>query len=124
MQFHILYCRPCGYRDRAEELAVELRGRFGAEVVVEEGKFGQFDVLLDGELVASKGGFWKRTLIHGGAAPGEDPRGDQPGARRSRGRRLQDSVRSRLLNYLSPRASVVSVARLYDTGGGRLTSNR
>ena len=53
MQFHILYCRPCGYRDRAEELAVE------------EGKFGQFDVLLDGELVASKGGFWKRKLIHG-----------------------------------------------------------
>jgi selT/selW/selH-like putative selenoprotein len=65
MQFHILYCRPCGYRDRAEELAVELRSRFGAEVVVEEGKFGQFDVLLDGELVASKGGFWKRKLIHG-----------------------------------------------------------
>jgi selT/selW/selH-like putative selenoprotein len=65
MEFHILYCRPCGYRGRAEELAVELRSRFGAEVVVEEGKFGQFDVLLDGELVASKGGFWKRTLTHG-----------------------------------------------------------
>ena len=55
MEFHILYCRPCGYRDRAEELAVELRSRVGAEVVVEEGKFGQFDVLLEGELVASKG---------------------------------------------------------------------
>ena len=65
MEFYILYCRPCGYRGRAEELAVELRSRFGAEVVVEEGKFGQFDVLLDGELVASKGGFWKRTLTHG-----------------------------------------------------------
>ena len=60
-----MYCRPCGYRDRAEELAVELRRHFGADVIVEEGKFGQFDVLLDGELVASKGGFWKRKLIHG-----------------------------------------------------------
>lgn len=28
-------------------------------------KFGQFDVLLDGELIASKGGFWKRKLVHG-----------------------------------------------------------
>jgi hypothetical protein len=34
-------------------------------VTVEEGKFGQFDVLLDGELIASKGGFWKRKLVHG-----------------------------------------------------------
>lgn len=65
MQFHILYCGPCGYRIRAEELAVELRSRFGAEVSVEEGKFGQFDVLLDGALVASKGGFVKRMLVHG-----------------------------------------------------------
>ena len=65
MQFQILYCRPCGYRERAEELAVELRSRFGAEVGIEEGGFGQFDVLLDGELVASKGGFWMRKLIHG-----------------------------------------------------------
>jgi selT/selW/selH-like putative selenoprotein len=65
MEFHILYCRPCGYHDRAKELAAELRDRFGAQVSVEEGKFGQFDVLLDGELVASKGGFWKRKLTHG-----------------------------------------------------------
>ena len=34
-------------------------------MIVEEGKFGQFDVLLDGELVASKGGFWKRKFTHG-----------------------------------------------------------
>lgn len=65
MEFRILFCGPCGYHDRAEDLATELRERFGAEVVVEEGKFGQFDVLLDGELVASKGGFWKRKLVHG-----------------------------------------------------------
>lgn len=65
MKFQILYCNPCGYRDQAEELATDLRQRLSAEVVVEEGKLGQFDVLLDGELVASKGGFWKRILIHG-----------------------------------------------------------
>ena len=65
MEFKVLYCRPCGYRERADELARELRERFGAAVEVEEGKFGQFDVLLDGELVASKGGFWTRKLKHG-----------------------------------------------------------
>lgn len=65
MTFHILYCRPCGYRERAEDLATELRRRFDARVTVEEGGFGQFDVLLDGELVASKGGFWKRMVTHG-----------------------------------------------------------
>ena len=65
MEFRILYCGPCGYHGRAEDLAAELRKRFGAKAFVEEGKFGQFDVFLDGELVASKGGFWKRKLIHG-----------------------------------------------------------
>lgn len=65
MKFHILYCRPCGYRDRAEDLATELRGRFDAQVTIEEGGFGQFDVFLEGEIVASKGGFWKRMITHG-----------------------------------------------------------
>jgi selT/selW/selH-like putative selenoprotein len=65
MEFHILYCRPCGYRDRAEVLATELRSRFDAQVTIEEGGFGQFDVLLDGAMVASKGGFWKRMITHG-----------------------------------------------------------
>lgn len=65
MTFHILYCGPCGYRQRADDLATELRHRFNAEVTIEEGGFGQFDVLLDGELVASKGGLLKRMLVHG-----------------------------------------------------------
>jgi selT/selW/selH-like putative selenoprotein len=65
MKFHIFYCKPCGYRQRAEDLATELRGRFDAQVTIEEGGFGQFDVLLDGEIVASKGGFWKRVITHG-----------------------------------------------------------
>ena len=65
MQVRVLYCGPCGYESRAEDLAHELRERFDAEVEIEEGKLGQFDVLLDGELVASKGGFWGRMLKHG-----------------------------------------------------------
>ena len=65
MEFRILYCKPCGYRERAEALAAELRERFGAGVSIEEGGFGQFDVSLDGELVASKGGVLWRMLIHG-----------------------------------------------------------
>jgi selT/selW/selH-like putative selenoprotein len=65
MRFHIFYCGPCGYRERAEALAAELRHRFDAQVAIEEGGFGQFDVLLDGDLVASKGGFWKRMITHG-----------------------------------------------------------
>ncbi len=69
MDFRILYCGPCGYRDQADELATELRERFAATVTVEEGKFGPFDVLLDGERVAFKGSFWKRKLVHGAPPP-------------------------------------------------------
>jgi hypothetical protein len=65
MAFKILYCQPCGYRGRADEPASKLTERFAASVSVEEGKLCQFDALLDDELVASKGGFWKRKLIHG-----------------------------------------------------------
>jgi selT/selW/selH-like putative selenoprotein len=55
MKVRILYCRPCGYRGRADALANELRVRFGADVDVVEGKLGQFDVLVDDVLVASRG---------------------------------------------------------------------
>jgi selT/selW/selH-like putative selenoprotein len=65
MQFEILYCKPCGYRERAEKLAVELRERFGAKASIREGGFGQFDVLLDGEVVASKGKLLRRLFVHG-----------------------------------------------------------
>jgi selenoprotein W-related protein len=65
MRFEILYCKPCGYLERAESLAAELRDRFGASVSVREGGFGQFDVVLDGEVVASKGKLLRRLLVHG-----------------------------------------------------------
>jgi selT/selW/selH-like putative selenoprotein len=66
MNFEIRYCKPCGYRKRAEDLAAELRERFGAHVSVEEGRFGQFDVWMGEYLVASKGRtFLRRMLSHG-----------------------------------------------------------
>ena len=65
LRFRILFCGPCRYESRARDLAAELQVRFGAEVEIEEGRFGQFDVLLDGKLVASKGGFWRRVTVHG-----------------------------------------------------------
>lgn len=51
----IVYCAICGYRDRAHALGDELAQRFSADVEVVDGKFGQFDVLVDGALVASRG---------------------------------------------------------------------
>jgi selT/selW/selH-like putative selenoprotein len=69
MDFEILYCKPCGYRERADDLAAELRERFGARVTVEEGKFGQFDVRMDGEVVASKGRTFLRRMLTHGAPP-------------------------------------------------------
>ncbi|MDH3685304.1 MAG: Rdx family protein [Myxococcales bacterium] len=64
--FEIRYCQLCGYRERAESLAAELRVRLGAEVLVAEGKLGQFDVIQGGEVVAGKGAtFLRRMLIHG-----------------------------------------------------------
>ncbi|MEZ4222914.1 MAG: Rdx family protein [Polyangiaceae bacterium] len=63
MHVKILYCEVCHYLDRAHDLAAELRDTFGATTEVVEGKLGQFDVLVDGELVASRGqSFFARML--------------------------------------------------------------
>ena len=70
MHFEIRYCIPCRYHRRASDLAAELRHRYDATVSLEEGKFGQFDVLLDGVVGASKGRFPLRVLKHG--APQQD----------------------------------------------------
>ena len=55
MTVRVVYCKLCGYAERAQALADELRGRFEADVDVVEGKFGQFDVLIDDQIVASRG---------------------------------------------------------------------
>lgn len=55
-QVRIFYCTVClGYRARAEALADELRARLGCDVDVIRGKLGQFDITVDGRLVASRG---------------------------------------------------------------------
>jgi protein-L-isoaspartate O-methyltransferase len=57
MDVRITHCTVCwGYRDRAVTLGDALRKRFGAQVEVVGGALGQFDVRVDGKLVASRGG--------------------------------------------------------------------
>lgn len=56
MDVRIAHCTVCwGYRDRALALGDALRKRFGANVDVVGGTLGQFDVRVDGKLVASRG---------------------------------------------------------------------
>lgn len=56
MDVRIEHCTVCwGYRDRALALAEEVRKRFGAKVEVVDGTLGQFDVRVDGQLIASRG---------------------------------------------------------------------
>lgn len=51
----IVYCRPCGYLDRALELARDLLQYFeNVKVEIEQGKNGIFDVYLDNELIFSR----------------------------------------------------------------------
>ncbi len=52
----IYYCHICGYKDEAAELAKEIEQQLGISAVVESGTWGQFDILLDDELVATKNG--------------------------------------------------------------------
>ncbi|MEL9969501.1 MAG: Rdx family protein [Metallosphaera sp.] len=51
----IVYCRPCGYLDRALEAAREILSYFDdVKVELEQGKNGIFDVYVDGELRLSR----------------------------------------------------------------------
>lgn len=42
----------------AASLAALIKQRLGIDVVLENGATGQFDVLLDGEAIATRGGNW------------------------------------------------------------------
>lgn len=56
VKIRIIHCRVCwGYHKQALALAESLRGRFDASVEVAGGALGQFDVDVDGELIASRG---------------------------------------------------------------------
>ncbi|ABP94746.1 MULTISPECIES: SelT/SelW/SelH family protein [Metallosphaera] len=51
----IVYCRPCGYLDRALEVSREVLSYFDdVKVELEQGKNGIFDVYVDGELKLSR----------------------------------------------------------------------
>ncbi|BFH73685.1 Rdx family protein [Sulfurisphaera javensis] len=51
----IVYCRPCGYLDRALNLAKDILTYFdNVEVTLEQGKNGIFDIYLDGNLIFSR----------------------------------------------------------------------
>ncbi|BCS92721.1 hypothetical protein L3N51_00614 [Metallosphaera sp. J1] len=51
----IVYCRPCGYLDRALEASREVLSYFDdVKVELEQGKNGIFDVYVDGELKLSR----------------------------------------------------------------------
>lgn len=51
----IVYCRPCGYLDRALDLTKDILSYFeGVKVTLEQGKGGIFDVYLDEELIFSR----------------------------------------------------------------------
>jgi selenoprotein W-related protein len=50
----ITYCKPCGYLNRAEEAAAELKKQFGVNATLVPGKGGIFQVQVDGKVVAKK----------------------------------------------------------------------
>ena len=51
----IVYCRPCGYLDRALDLAREILTYFeNVQVILEQGRNGIFDVYLDENLIFSR----------------------------------------------------------------------
>jgi selenoprotein W-related protein len=51
----IVYCRPCGYLNRALDLAKDILSYFeDAKVELEQGKNGIFDIYLDGNRIFSR----------------------------------------------------------------------
>ncbi len=51
----IVYCRPCGYLDRALNLTRDILSYFeDTKVELEQGKNGIFDVYIDGNKIFSR----------------------------------------------------------------------
>jgi selenoprotein W-related protein len=50
----ITYCKPCGYLNRAEEAAAELKKQLDIDATLVPGKGGIFQVQVDGKVVARK----------------------------------------------------------------------
>jgi len=54
MKVTIRYCVPCRYHPRALSLAGKIKSRLGIDAEIEKGGWAQFDVFVDGTLIASK----------------------------------------------------------------------
>lgn len=50
----IRYCQACGYRCRAAHLAAKIEQELHVAVEMQAGASGQFDVLIGGDVVATK----------------------------------------------------------------------
>lgn len=53
-QVTIRYCVVCMLRTRAERVAELLREQLGVETILEHGGFGEFSILLDGDVVSRR----------------------------------------------------------------------
>jgi len=57
MDVKVVFCKPCGFQNRALGLANEILNRFGLDgvsVTLVPGKNGIFDVYVDNEMVFSR----------------------------------------------------------------------
>jgi selT/selW/selH-like putative selenoprotein len=57
MDVKVVFCKPCGFQNRALDLANEILNRFGLDgvsVTLVPGKNGIFDVYVDNEMVFSR----------------------------------------------------------------------
>jgi selenoprotein W-related protein len=57
MDVKVVFCKPCGFQNRALDLASEILNRFGLDgvsVTLVPGKNGIFDVYVDNEMVFSR----------------------------------------------------------------------
>ena len=66
MQIQIRYCVACGLAGRARRLAQRIADEIGVQPVLTPGPLGEFDVLADGTLIASRNGGLLNHLTYRG----------------------------------------------------------
>lgn len=66
MQVEIRFCRSCGFQARAASLALRIKDSLGIDPVLKTSSAGVFDVLVDGERIASRGDGFLSRLFFGG----------------------------------------------------------
>jgi hypothetical protein len=66
VKVEILFCRSCGFQARAASLALRIKDVLGIDPVLKTSGPGTFDVLVDGERIASRGEGFLSRLFFGG----------------------------------------------------------